>query len=104
MENMEDIEKLLDTKYDQLWREVEFKLKAFIWLKEKNNDQDRYYPIYYNDNNIGQIAKMYLQYKLAHTDLAFPKSWRINIHREYIDILCEDEQESHKALENNPFN
>lgn len=101
---MDDIQKLLDTKYDQLWKEVEFKLKAFIWLKEQNNDPNNYYGIYYNDNNIGQIAKMYLQYKLAHTDLEFPKSWRVNIYREYIEIHCGDNQESYKALENNPFN
>lgn len=101
---MEDIEKLLDTKYDQLWREVEFKLKAFRWLKEQNDDQTNYYAIYYNDNNIGQIAKMYLQYKMAHTNLGFPENWRVNIYREYIEIHCSDYQESSKDLENNPFN
>lgn len=101
---MENIKDLLDTKYDQLWKEVSFKLKAFIWLKEQNDDQGRYYGIYYNDNNIGQIAKMYLQYKLAHTDLEFPENWHVIVHREYIEILCEDHQEPSKDLENNPFN
>jgi hypothetical protein len=101
---MDNIKELLDSNYDQLWKEVTFKLKAFIWLKEQNNDQNRYYGIYYNDGNIGQIAKMYLQYKMAHTDLGFPENWRVNIYREYIEILCEDLQESSKDLENNPFN
>ena len=101
---MDGIKELLDSNYDQLWKEVEFKLKAFIWLKEQNNDPNRYYAIYYNDGNIGQIAKMYLQYKLAHTAIDFPKSWRVTISREYIEILCEDDQESYKALEENPFN
>lgn len=100
---MDDIKKLLDTTYDQLWREVEFKLKAFIWLKEQNNDPNHYYTICYNDNNINQIAKMYLQYKLAHHDLELPKNWRVNIYRDYIEIHCDDCQESDKALENNPF-
>lgn len=101
---MENIKDLLDTKYDQLWKEVEFKVKALIWLKEQNNDRNNYYTIYYNDNNIGQIAKMYLQYKLAHYDLEFPKNWRVNIYREYIEIRCEDSQETDKDLENNSFN
>jgi hypothetical protein len=100
---MEDIEKLLDAKYDQLWKEVTFKLKALVWLKEKCNNTESFHSLYYdNVETIDTITRMYLDYKLRHSELDLPAKWFVSFYPGYIQVDCN--AYIPKNLENNPFN
>jgi hypothetical protein len=86
---MEDIEKILDTKYDQLWKEVTFKLKALAWLKEQCGNTEYAHVFYYdNASNIDTIAKMYLNYKLMHSELELPANWIVTVFHDYVQVDC----------------
>lgn len=98
---MEDIKTLLNTKYDQLWNEVSFKLRALAWLKEQLSNKETYHSIYYDVSDIDTIQRMYLNYRLEHSELELPEDWTITVLPGYIQVYCAN---CDKNDENNPFN